>query len=560
MNPGVRFRARASLAGVLAAFCAPLAAQVVVPPAADPGAIQQRQIEEERRRRLEEESRRKPPEKPVATDALEAPPAPAPAPELRFRVREIEFSKSEILTREELDALAAPYRGRTVALADIQQLVARVNELYRSKGVVTARAILPPQDLTEGVVRIRLIEGRIGEISVRGNETTNADYVLARVRQRRGDLVDLPALERDLRRFNRTNDAQLRAELKPGAAVGETDVGLVLAEPPRHELRLFADNSGSAQTGETRAGVLYRNRSATGHRDELLATAVRAEGQESHSLSYSFALGTLGTRLQIAYYDDRTKIKRGPLATLNLSGEAAAVVASLRHPLAIGAAHQLDAVLGAKKRSALTRIETVLLQDTDTSDVSLGLEGQAADASGYWLGTVTWLRVKASTLAQPGRFFDVWRGTLRRSHDLARGFAAVASLAWQYTGDDLLPAGEQFLIGGEGSVRGYQTGLLAGDRGATLSLELHHPLPSAAGGEPPRASGFFFLDQGQVRPFRAPGDPRSDRDTLVGAGWGVNLALGAGVALRATYAQPLRSRPEEPRNYRVTFQLVWSAL
>ena len=33
-----------------------------------------------------------------------------------------------------------------------------------------------------------------------------------------GDLVDLPGLEEDLLRFNRTNDVQLRAELKPGTS------------------------------------------------------------------------------------------------------------------------------------------------------------------------------------------------------------------------------------------------------------------------------------------------------------------------------------------------------
>lgn len=553
---------RLRLAAALTLLASPVGAQVpIIPPAADPGAIQQRQIEEERRRRQEEELRRERIEKPVDTDALKPPPKPAAADDVRFTVREIQFSPSEILTRAELDALAAPYRGRAVTLAELQKLVAQVNELYRKKGVVTAQAILPPQDLTEGIVRIRLIEGRVGKLSVQGNDTTNADYVTGRVRQQPGDLVDLPTLERDLKRFNRTNDAQVRAELKPGAEVGQTDVGLLLAEPPRHDLRLFADNTGSQQTGETRAGLAYRNRSLFGRRDDLLLTTVRAEGQESYSLSYGVPIGTLGTRFQLAYYDDKTKIKRGPLAPLNLSGESTATVATLRHPVLVEDAYQLDAILGAKKRNTINRIDTVLLQDTETRDVNLGVEAQFADASGYWLATLTALDVRSTPLATPSRSFQIWRGTLRRSHNLAKGYAAVGSLNWQHTNDDVLPSSEQFLIGGEGSVRGYQTGILSGDRGATLNLELHHPISLLEGeASGPQASGFFFVDYGQVRPFRPVGDPRDDKDSIWGAGWGMNLAFGKSVSLRATYGAALRSRAEEPRNYRVTFQLVWSVL
>ncbi|HXF65356.1 MAG TPA: ShlB/FhaC/HecB family hemolysin secretion/activation protein [Burkholderiales bacterium] len=543
-----------------AGLAAPAAAQVVVPPAADPGAIQQRQIEEERRRRQEEELRRPRIEKPLDTDALKPPPAAPAAPEVRFLVREIEFSKSEILAREELDALAAPYRGRTVPLAELQRLVEQVNDLYRRKGVVTAQAILPPQDLTEGIVRIRLIEGRIGKISVQGNDTTSASYLAALLSRQPGELVDLPALERDLKRFNRTHDAQLRAELKPGAAVGETDVTLFLAEPPRHELRLSGDNSGSAQTGETRAGIAYRNRSLFGRRDDLALSFTRAEGHEGYSAAYGLPVGTLGTRLQLAYYDDRTKIKRGALAALNLSGESTAIVASLRHPLAIADAYQVDGVLGTKKRDSLTRIETVLLQDTETRDVNFALEAQLADRSGYWLASAAGLRVTSRPLAQPERSFRIWRGSLRRSHHFSGGYAAFASLLWQHTRDDVLPSSEQFLIGGEGTVRGYQTGLLSGDRGVTLNLELHHPLPLAEGQGAPQASGFFFLDHGWVRPFRPAGDPRDDKDSITGAGWGVNLAFGKRASLRATYGKPLRSRPEEPRNDRVTFQFVLNLL
>ena len=479
---------------------------------------------------------------------------------MRFRVRAVEFSASELLTREELDALAGPYQGRTVSLAEIQTLVAQVNELYRSKGIVTAQAILPPQDLTAGIVRIRLIEGRVGRISVQGNESTNERYVTARVRQLPGDLVELAELEQELVRFNRTNDAQVRAELKPGAQIGQTDVQLMLAEPPRHSLKLFSDNYGSTQTGELRGGMMYRNASLLGRRDDLTLSTSHARGQESYSIAYGMPVTTLGTRLNVAYYHDETEVKKGPFAALDLHGRAEALIASVRHPLAIGSTYQLDAVLSGKDRNTRNWFDDLLLQDTDTWDYSAGLEGQLADRAGYWLASITTSRVHSDQLGSSSRQFNIWRGSLRRSHNLAPGYALVGSFNWQYSGDDLLPASEQFLIGGEYSVRGYGSGILSGDKGYNVNLELHHPVVLLEGPDAPRASGFFFVDYGDVRPYRPAGDPRDHRDWIASAGWGMSVAVGKQLSLRGTIGFPLEDVPEESRSHRTTFQLVWSLL
>src|SRR5512135_1898191 len=84
-------------AAVLAA--APAVAQQILPRAADPGAIQQRQIDEERRRQELERLRRKPSTEPLIRQEEAAPAAPKAGPEaLRFLVREIRFTPSELLT------------------------------------------------------------------------------------------------------------------------------------------------------------------------------------------------------------------------------------------------------------------------------------------------------------------------------------------------------------------------------------------------------------------------------------------------------------------------------
>lgn len=537
----------AALAGLAA--CALAQAQgPAIPPAADPGAAQQRSIEMQRRQ--SEEERVRPDDRPP----VERPPLPAtpPAPDtVRFFLREVEFTSSEILSREALEAIAAQYRGRTVSLADVQEIAARVNRLYRDKGVVTAQAVVPPQDVTDGIVRIRLVEGRVGKVSVQGNASTSESYVIRRVTLAPGELVDLARLERDLVFFNRTNDAQTRAELRPGERFGTTDVLVSLAEPPRHLARFFVDNAGAEATGEWRRGASYLNRSLFGRRDDLSLNAARADGHEGYWASYGAPINRVGGRLTLAAFSDRTQIRHGPLATLNITGKSRAATLLLRQPAYVGARHQVDALIGGSSRDSETHIDGVLLQTADTRDFSLGGEVQASDASGHSVASLT--RVWADTEAGFGRRnVRLWRAGAGRTQKLSDSVSLRGQFSMQNSRDDLLPSTHQFFVGGEGNARGYPTGLYSGDDGYLVNLELHHALPL-----PLRGTGFAFYDRGVAKPLK-PAGATQERDRVESIGWGLNFSATEHVAGRAVFGYALDPIPGERRRYRIHVQLVAS--
>jgi hemolysin activation/secretion protein len=537
-----------------------LAQAPALPSVSDPGAIQQRQMDEERRRREAEREQRKTVTEPIRRDVAE-PPAGRPGPEaVRFMVREIRFTPSEILSAEELEAVARDFRGRELNLADLQQIAARVNELYRRKGVVTAQAVIPPQDVSDGVVLIRLIEGRLGRIRIDGNESTNEGYVVDRLDLKLAEVLDLRRLEAALVRFNRTNDAQLRVELKPGERFATTDLRVVMVEPPRHDLRVTLDNLGSMATGRERGGVSYLNRSLLGFRDELSLSATHATGQDSQSITYGFPLNTWGGRLNLGYYSDNTAIKNGPLASLKITGKSEAGVFSLRQPTLVDASAQIDIVAGAKQRRSSNWITGVFLQRTDSTDQSLGLEAQLFERDSTWFASLVRSVGDYRVTLQQGGGFTIDRGALRHQRNLGDGLSFRGSLAWQSTPQVLLPSSEQFFIGGEGSVRGYPAGAFAGDTGHVLNLELHHPLMAASadtGGL--GATGFFFLDYGQVKPFRPPNSRLGGYESLTGAGWGLQATLGKGAYARLTFGYGPDRIAVQDRNYEVTFQFVASA-
>jgi len=73
-------------------------------------------------------------------------------------VNSIEVSPSEILSREEINNVIGQYVGRNVFISDIQAAINGLNNLYAEKGFVTARAYLPEQTVSNGNIKIELIE------------------------------------------------------------------------------------------------------------------------------------------------------------------------------------------------------------------------------------------------------------------------------------------------------------------------------------------------------------------------------------------------------------------
>jgi len=550
---------------VLALAAVPAVAQQ--PPAIlSPGAIQQRQIDEDRRRQQLEQQQRKQSTEPLIKRDQDAAPAPAPgAGAVRFMVREIRFTPSEILKPEELEAIASEFRGRELTVADLKGIAGRVNALYKAKGVVTAQAVVPPQDVSSGVVQIRLVEGRVGKIDVQGNATTREGYVTSRLGLHPADLVDLERLEDAMVRYNRTNDTQLRAELKPGTELGTTDLYMTLTEPPLHDLRLQVDNSGSPSTGLWREILSYENRSLIGYRDELTASASHSSGHDGYSLGYSVPFNIWGGRLSYGYYDDSTAVKHGPLQTLNITGKSTANIAGLRQPIFVGEKYEFDLLAGAKQRTTSNWIDSVFLNRTKTSDSSVGGDLQLSGVAGYLFGnfTRTWLGadVEGGTVGTHANY-RIDRATLHYSKDLPSNFTLKANYNWQGSPQQLLPSSEQFFLGGEGSVRGYYVGTFAGDHGYTMGVELHHPLVqgAVAGADPQfQASGFLFADYGKTYPFRPPNTALRPYERLSSVGAGVDAAFGRHIYGRATLAYALDDAPQQPRDWTLLFQLVASA-
>jgi len=132
---------------------------------------------------------------------------------------------------------------------------------------------------------------------------------------------------------------------------------------------------------------------------------------------------------------------------------------------------------------------------------------------------------------------------------LKENLTSVVKASAQFADSELLPAFDQFQIGGMSSVRGYTEGALSGDQGYIISGELNVPLQFSGAAEylNNKINGFVFVDHGGAFPFKAGGASINHDDFLTSVGCGLDFAFSKWLSGRLHFAVPLGDRePDQP--------------
>ena len=514
----------------------------------DPAGLQQR-FERDRVDRLKRDQQLN---KPVPTQPSISLPGEKPAGEVsdvkNIAVTRFEVDPSAVLSADEIEGVLAPYRGTTVSLKDLSPAIASLNKLYDAKGAKTSRAILPAQDAKDGVVKIRLVEARLGGISISGDKWLSKSFVMDRIHQKPGDLLSVDQLEQDLVRFNTLYDAKLRANLAALAEAGKTDLSLEVQEPPRYSLATFINNSGSYSTGLGRGGVVLGVNGLTGHGDNLLVTVGGTDGSRSYGISYSIPVNSDDLRLDLSYSRGTIDLINGRYVPLDISGLSHDVTVGLTQPFAVSLNRQFAAYGRISSRDSLTQFRGITRQEQDLTVMATGLSGEAHYDDVSWTLDNSF-NFGAKTLGGDASF-TYYRLNASRIDSLSERFSLVTRLGAQYSFDEQLPSSEQFQAGGLFSVRGYSEALLTGRNGYAVSAELralvYSPPPQQGAGMRPQVQVMTFVDHGAAFPYGYSQGTNTDH-YLTSAGTGLVLDFGTRVSARVALAWALDKNPAEPR-------------
>jgi len=426
-----------------------------------------------------------------------------------------------------LAEIKGKYAGKSIGLKEIYETVNSINELYAEKGYIVCRAILPPQEIAGGRVRIVLVEGKTGNRTVQGNKSTKISYVLKRIDLVPGEVSNLRELNKSILRFNAVNDAQARIELRAGETFGTTDYLIQLIEPQHHQFSVFADNLGSESSGGYRAGLSYVNTSLLGYRDALSLTGIRTRGATSGGLTYRLPLGRRGTKIGAQFSANTMKIIDGVLREVNVEGKSRSYGLNLSHPFVTGEIWKIEGSLEWTRQDLQTDIMTYEWVKDAITHFGVGVTLMRYGKNTLWYSRHSltrggWKQLSGEESAYlKYELLSIWQ------RNFAKQKLLTVRLRGQYALQEGLPAADQFYIGGAFSVRGYKESALGADSGAALSLE--YAIPTGK-----RGSLLFFADGGFVH-----GKNAWDDNKLAGVGAGYQLNAGKGGQVSIQYGIPL---------------------
>lgn len=537
-------------------------AQIAAPPT--PGVLleQQRKAEEERK----QQEQLAQPRAPAQIKKPTQPRSPKDGGKT-VTVARFTFSGNTVVTTTELDEAVADAVGKELTVAQLHEVVAKVSEVYVRKGYILARAYLPPQEIRDGVVAIAVLEAKVGDILVTGNSRYASSTIVRRLEPvKREAVIRERTLETALNDLNEYPGLKVRADLKPGASLGMTDLALTATERPPYTVGADINNYGSRLTGPWVYSGNVGLGNLLGLGDNLTVTGAKSDDNLFYTtVGYLVPLTSFGTRLQLTWTHSENVIGE-EFAVTRPEGRADIASADILQTLTRTSAFILTAVAGfdfktIRNISAVPGPSGSLQSKDEIRIVRLGLRGEYRDA--FWGRTyygLTWhyggdflggsdqnAPQTSFAGAGPGRWskatadlsrfqslglpflqgVPVLPAVLNDSYLMVRATGQVAS--------DRLLSPEQFTIGGYYSVRGYPVAERIGDNGYTVTAEWVVPVPSS---EKAPFSNRSWKEVVQVAVFVDHGGTFATPITVAQGGFGYLTGAGAGLRIMLPFGLP----------------------
>lgn len=457
-------------------------------------------------------------------------------------VRTIAVEGNRVIDTATLQAQVHDAAGKTLTLAQMEEYAARLTLYYRTKGYFVARAYVPEQDLTDGNLKLRVVEGNYGNFVLDNKSYVHDDVVqglLDDIKDR--DIVSLDTLERAMLIINDTPGVRVvKADVMPGQKVGTSDFSVGTEATRKYDGFLLADNHGSRYTGKERISFGANWNSPSGHGDRLgIAGLVTTNGGLLNArVAYSTLVRTDGTRVEGAV--GRTTYSLGDAyAELGAKGRADSFELNVSNPakrtrdasveLGAGIVHRnlRDDVAAGSTATRKSSDALALRVNGNWTHALFGLDGLTTFSGALTFGRLKFDDAATAALDAAGARtagnwsklnLDAARVTLL-PHDLQLNLSARAQTVLNHRN---LDGSEKLTISGVGSVAAYPLGELAGDRGLVTRAELAAPFGTVGGAQ---VQGTAFTSWGLAR-ASAPILPAQQTRQLADAGIGVNVNAG----------------------------------
>lgn len=510
-----------------------------------------------------------------AADAVATPSTKA---EATFDIAEFRVLGTHILPRSAIEKAVYPFLGPKRTIDTVKQAADTLEKAYKDAGYGAVFVDIPEQEVADGLVRLKVTEGKLESVHVRGERYYSRRQILAALPAlAQGTTPSLPALQQQLGELNaRTSDRAITPVLKAGSEPGAVDVDLDVKDTlPLHGSVAY-DNRHTADTTPNRATAALSYDNLWGRQDSFGAQYQTAPAKPSDAevftANYLGHIDSNGAEAALSYTHTSSNVLA--LGTLGVLGKGSIYGAHWIEPLENTAESSQTFNAGADYKDVLTSVLPNSAGSTSAGAVTAQVNyvnWSAAYAGNWWRGRQSYSASAAVNFgvrsvfnstnefenarynADPNYFYVRLGGSA--TEPLPAGLSIQIRINGQWA-DSPLVNNEQFSLGGVDSVRGYLEAETLGDSGAAATMELHSP-PVGRHAWPFLSSlyAFAFADGGVVTLVN-PLPAQRENISLWSDGIGLRLENSHGVSGWVDYATPRRDGVRTLRDRsRVDFSL-----
>lgn len=394
------------------------------------------------------------------------------------------------MDRADFAAAIEPFAGRPLDRAELVQLTDAIAARARAEGYLLATAWIPEQTLLAGALRVRIDEGVIDAVRIKGRDDPAIRHQLEQLVN--GQPVTLAALQRVV----------LLADDLPGVWItgtrferdGERRVLVVDAGRSDTGGSVMVATDGTKPLGPLRARIDFNANGLLSPRDRIdlsfSGTPLDPDELAFFSARYTVIVNDAGT--SIGAFGSVSRTEPGAyLANRELLGKAWQGGIRLRHPMMRSQKRSLWLEASGEVQDLRQDSFGALARHDRIALARIGFYGFGPLAGGTLQGRATMSQgipildatgnndpLASRFDAQPDFTTLTWWLRWRR------GIVPRVSLSLESTGQlstTPLLIGESFALGGTGFLRGYDFAQRVGDEGAAGLAELRYDWPKAFG-------------------------------------------------------------------------------
>ena len=490
---------------------------------------------------------------------------------IKILVKDFKFDGNLYYSNEELEEVIKEAVNKELVYDQLINVTRAISNHYKANGFL-ATAFLPPQDINDGVIKIKITEAVLGTINFDVEEEEKFNISKDNIRLillykiEDSGVLNIDQLDKNVRNLNKIPGINALAELEEGKNFGETNIKVTAINTETIFGNTLVDNNGSRSSGYNKITNTINIDGLFNMGDRLAFTNVLSgdhhvkdnhEESNYYAVSSTMPVGYNGMLATLRVSKMEYKLS-APFDSTNPSGYSSEYNLSLNRPLIVSPNFNLNTSFSLGNNKYVNDLGTGNNSDKDVlkSIFNLGFDSRDERLGGGINYGSFALSLAKNDLTDNSSNYETDQAT---SDNNGRNFKGTlnlnrmqkltdkTNLSVKFNGQlaaDNLDGADQFSLGGPNAVRAYPSSEAAGDAGFVASLELKRNIFK-------NLESTLFYDYGKIKLHKSLWNDWNSTNKLKnnyhlqGYGVSVGIPIFQNFSINATHAKKLDLTLEE---------------